>query len=144
MLTLILELQVDTECVLLAIIYIVECLNIVNLPKIFTSYDGSKINVLGYILKIVVNVKLLLKIGFCIIRPGLIIHILNINVVEHQRLIIIKNLVLNTKIKTVYGVASTPGIFQREMEKIFLGMPYALCYLDDILIAENDLHHHKI
>lgn len=44
--------------------------------------------------------------------------------------------------RLMYGVASAPGIFQREIEKIFQGMPFVACYQDDILIGGTDLHHH--
>lgn len=42
----------------------------------------------------------------------------------------------------MYGVASAPGIFQREIEKLFQGMPFVACYQDDILIGGTDLDHH--
>lgn len=41
----------------------------------------------------------------------------------------------------MYGIASAPGIFQREME-IIQGIPYVACYLDDILIGGIDYEHH--
>ena len=34
-----------------------------------------------------------------------------------------------------FGVASTPGIFQRVMEKVLQGIPNVVVYLDDILAA---------
>lgn len=40
--------------------------------------------------------------------------------------------------RLVFGVASAPGIFQREIGKISLGMENVTCYLDDILIAGRD------
>ena len=37
---------------------------------------------------------------------------------------------------------SAPGIFQRAMERLLVGIPNALCYLDDILVfGENQLEH---
>lgn len=44
--------------------------------------------------------------------------------------------------RLMYGVASAPGIFQREIEKLFQGMPFIACYQDDILIGGTDLDHH--
>lgn len=44
--------------------------------------------------------------------------------------------------RLMYGVGSVPGIFQREMEKLFLGMPFVVCYLDDILIAGKSVEQH--
>lgn len=45
--------------------------------------------------------------------------------------------------RLMYGVASAPGIFQREMEIIFQDMAYVACYLDDILIGGRDVEHHE-
>ncbi len=37
-----------------------------------------------------------------------------------------------------YGISSAPGIFQREMEHLFQGIPGVVVYLDDILITGED------
>ena len=38
-----------------------------------------------------------------------------------------------------YGISSAPGIFQREMEHLFQGIPGVVVYLDDILVTgENE------
>lgn len=34
-----------------------------------------------------------------------------------------------------FGVASAPGLFQREMEKLLNGLDGVLCFFDDILIS---------
>ena len=34
-----------------------------------------------------------------------------------------------------FGVASAPAIFQRLMESVLLGIPWVMCYIDDILIT---------
>ncbi len=41
-----------------------------------------------------------------------------------------------------YGISSAPGIFQREMEHLFQGIPNVVVYLDDILIAGEDEQSH--
>ena len=40
--------------------------------------------------------------------------------------------------RLAYGVKSTPGIFQREMEKRLLHIPYTIVRIDDILISGED------
>ena len=43
-----------------------------------------------------------------------------------------------------FGIASAPAIFQQAMEKILHGIPWAICYLDDVLITgQNDEEHLK-
>lgn len=44
--------------------------------------------------------------------------------------------------RLMFGIASAPGIFQREMEKICQGLEFVSCYLDDILIGGKTLEHH--
>ena len=40
-----------------------------------------------------------------------------------------------------FGIASAPAIFQQTMEKILIGIPKSICYLDDVLITgQNDEH----
>ena len=34
-----------------------------------------------------------------------------------------------------FGVASALAVFQRAMDSIFQGIPYVICYLDDILVT---------
>ena len=41
-----------------------------------------------------------------------------------------------------FGVASTPGLFQRVMDTIMQGLPEVVCYLDDILITGATLEEH--
>lgn len=41
-----------------------------------------------------------------------------------------------------YGISSAPGIFQREMEHLFQGIPGVVVYLDDILVAGEDEQSH--
>ena len=43
-----------------------------------------------------------------------------------------------------FGIAAAPAIFQQAMEKILQGIPKVICYLDDVLITEqNDEEHLK-
>ena len=35
----------------------------------------------------------------------------------------------------LFGVASAPAIFQRTMDSILQGLPFVICYLDDILVS---------
>lgn len=37
-----------------------------------------------------------------------------------------------------YGIASAPGLLQREMEKLLSGIPGTVCFYDDIVIAGKD------
>ncbi len=41
-----------------------------------------------------------------------------------------------------YGISSAPGIFQREMEHLFQGIPGVVVYLDDNLITGEDESSH--
>ena len=41
-----------------------------------------------------------------------------------------------------YGISSAPGIFQREMEHLFQGIPGVVVYLDDILVTGEDEQSH--
>ena len=41
-----------------------------------------------------------------------------------------------------FGVASSPGLFQKAMDQVLLGLPYTHCYLDDILISGPDEQTH--
>ena len=41
-----------------------------------------------------------------------------------------------------YGISSAPGIFQREMEHHFQGIPKVVVYLDDILVTGEDEQSH--
>ncbi|XP_014214167.1 uncharacterized protein K02A2.6-like [Copidosoma floridanum] len=41
-----------------------------------------------------------------------------------------------------YGIASAPGLFQREMEKIVNGIPGVKTYFDDVLISEKSREEH--
>lgn len=43
--------------------------------------------------------------------------------------------------RLIFGLASAPAIFQKEMEKIFC-MEGVLCFLDDVLITANDRQTH--
>lgn len=40
-----------------------------------------------------------------------------------------------------YGVASAPGLFQAEMEKMFIGMEGVLIFSGDILVYGNEIEH---
>ena len=42
-----------------------------------------------------------------------------------------------------FGISSAPGIFQREMERLFRNYPGVFCYLDDILISASNLEEHN-
>ena len=42
-----------------------------------------------------------------------------------------------------FGVASTPGLFQREMEKILFGLEGVVCFFDDILITGRSRLEHN-
>lgn len=44
--------------------------------------------------------------------------------------------------RLMYGIASAPGIFQREMENIFRKIGNVVCFLDDILIHSDSLASH--
>ncbi|XP_048003061.1 uncharacterized protein K02A2.6-like [Leguminivora glycinivorella] len=47
--------------------------------------------------------------------------------------------------RLVYGLASSPGIFQRKLEQMFADLPTVGVYLDDVIItAKNDDDHLKI
>lgn len=37
-----------------------------------------------------------------------------------------------------YGIVSAPGLLQREMERLFSGIPGTVCFYDDIVIAGRD------
>lgn len=37
-----------------------------------------------------------------------------------------------------FGVASAPAIFQRTMDTVLQGIPYVICYIDDILVTGAD------
>lgn len=37
-----------------------------------------------------------------------------------------------------YGIASAPGLLQREMEKLLSGIPGTVCFYDNIVIAGKD------
>ena len=41
-----------------------------------------------------------------------------------------------------FGIASAPAIFQKAMDSILQGIPYVLCFLDDILIAGPTVEEH--
>ena len=41
-----------------------------------------------------------------------------------------------------FGVSVAPGIYQRLMEKVLDGLPFAYCYIDDILVASRDIDSH--
>jgi hypothetical protein len=45
-----------------------------------------------------------------------------------------------------YGVASAPGLFQREMEKLIMGIEGVVCFLDDILVTgkTDDEHFNRL
>lgn len=40
--------------------------------------------------------------------------------------------------KLPYGIASAPGLFQREMDKLFIGFGNVICFFDDIFICGTD------
>ncbi|KAL1447868.1 hypothetical protein WDU94_005423 [Cyamophila willieti] len=40
--------------------------------------------------------------------------------------------------KLPYGISSAPGMFIREIERLFIGMPGVIVYFDDIFISAND------
>ena len=42
-----------------------------------------------------------------------------------------------------YGIASSPAIWQRTMDKVFNAMPGVFCFVDDILIAGKDEWEHQ-
>ena len=43
-----------------------------------------------------------------------------------------------------FGVASSPAIFQKVMDKILQGLPNVICYIDDILVSgEDEASHFK-
>jgi hypothetical protein len=44
--------------------------------------------------------------------------------------------------RLMYGVASGPGIFQREIEKVMQGLEKVACFLDDIIVGGQDLEEH--
>lgn len=44
--------------------------------------------------------------------------------------------------RLMYGVASAPGIFQREIEKVMQGLDKVACFLDDIIIGGRNLEEH--
>jgi len=39
------------------------------------------------------------------------------------------------------GVVSAPGLFQNEMEKIFIDVEGILIFFDDILFYDNEMEH---
>jgi len=41
-----------------------------------------------------------------------------------------------------YGISSAPGIFQKEMDHLFAGIPGVIVYLDDILVTGGDEQTH--
>ena len=41
-----------------------------------------------------------------------------------------------------FGVASAPAVFQRAMESILQGIPFVICYLDDILVSGRTVEEH--
>ena len=44
--------------------------------------------------------------------------------------------------RLLFGVASSPAIFQRMMEKVLQSLTGVLCYIDDILVSgENEAGH---
>lgn len=42
-----------------------------------------------------------------------------------------------------FGISSAPEIFQREMQKIFLGIDNVVCQMDDILVYSEGLREHE-
>jgi len=42
----------------------------------------------------------------------------------------------------MYGIASVPGIFQREMENLFRKIENLVCLLDDILVHSDSVVTH--
>ncbi|XP_059062766.1 uncharacterized protein K02A2.6-like [Achroia grisella] len=44
--------------------------------------------------------------------------------------------------RLVYGLASSPGIFQRKLEQLFGHIPFVGVFLDDIIISGRDSHSH--
>ena len=59
-----------------------------------------------------------------------------------------KILVLNTNRgllatkRLCFGVKTAPSIFQATMDKMLSGLDHVFCYVDDVLIATNNLAHH--
>ena len=41
-----------------------------------------------------------------------------------------------------FGVASAPAVFQRAMDSVLHGIPYVICYLDDILVTGRSEEEH--
>lgn len=41
-----------------------------------------------------------------------------------------------------FGITSAPSIFQRVIEQVLQGLPYVICFLDDILVTGKDDGHH--
>lgn len=44
--------------------------------------------------------------------------------------------------RLVYGLASSPGIFQRHLEQLFVDLPYVGVFLDDVIITGRDTKEH--
>ena len=43
----------------------------------------------------------------------------------------------------MFGIASAPGIFQREIEKVMAGLECVASFLDDVIIGGKNFEHHK-
>ena len=42
-----------------------------------------------------------------------------------------------------FGLTGSPGTFQRLMDRVLRGLPFAMVYVDDILVYSSDKRTHK-
>ena len=44
-------------------------------------------------------------------------------------------MLLDESTRLPFGVASAPAVFQQAMDTVLQGIPYVVCYIDDILVT---------